>query len=109
MKWFFSLFFLTLVLSAQAQVSLEHVSMMLDQMVRENVISAEEALRTKVRLKNMNQAEWVAMREQATQIAASRGPASLSPIEEAKVSDLDKQQFKQIQNDIKKIMPNYGR
>lgn len=109
MKWFFSLALLFSLSVAQAQVSQDQVGEMLDQMVQQNMISAEEAFKAKLRMKNMNNQEWTKMNTQAAALAASRGPASVRPIEEASGSDLDGQQFQQIKEDIRKIMPSYGR
>ena len=50
MKWFLSVFLFT-SLAVQADVSPEHVESMLQQMVRENVISPEEAEKAKIRMK----------------------------------------------------------
>jgi hypothetical protein len=82
---------------------------MLDQMVRENVISVQEAEKAKLRMKNMNSQEWHEINKKAEAIA-QRSPASLTPsqnkIEEVQNIDLDSAQFQEIQNEVKKIMPD---
>ena len=109
MKWLFSITLLVSSFSAFAEVSPEHVESMLQQMVRENVISAVEAEKAKVRLRSMGADQWTALNKQAEAIAA-RSPASVSSnkIEEVHKVDLDGAQFKQIQNEVKKIVPQYN-
>jgi hypothetical protein len=110
MKWILSL---TLLISASqlfADVSPAHVETMLQQMVRENVISATEAEKAKIRLKSMGSDQWNAINKQAAAIAA-RSPASVVPsnnkIEEVHGIDLDGEQFIQIQKEVRKIVPQY--
>lgn len=108
MKWFLSLS-LFMTLSVQAEVSQEHVSSMIDQMVTKGVISKVEAERTKIRMQGLNSEQWSAINAQAAKIAA-RNPASAlekseNKIEEVHGIDLDSAQFKQIQSDIGKIVP----
>lgn len=104
---------LTLFLSAttvKADVAPEHVESMLQQMVRENVISAQEAEKAKLRMKSMSPEQWSAINKQAATVAA-RSPASVKPssnkIEEVHGIDLDGAQFKAIQSEVKKIVPQY--
>lgn len=110
MKWLLSFSLLMSILSVQAEVAPEHVESMLQQMVRENVISAEEAQKAKIRLRSMGPDQWSALNKQASTIAA-RSPASVTPsqnkIEEIHGVDLDGAQFKEIQNEVKKIVPQY--
>ena len=110
MKWILSFTLLVSFSSLKAEVSHEHVDDMLRQMVRENVISAEEAEKAKIRMRSMSSDQWSAINKQAATIAA-RSPASVVPsqnrIEEVKGIDLDGAQFKQIQADVKKIVPEY--
>jgi hypothetical protein len=109
MKWLLSL---TVVLSFQvsAEVSPTHVDEMIDQMVTKNVISKVEAEKAKIRMRSMSPDQWSQINTQAEKIAA-RSPASVAPsenrIEEVKGVDLDSAQFKQIQSDIGKIVPQY--
>lgn len=110
MKWLLSL---TLLLSfaAQADVSHEHVSTMIDQMVSKGVISQTEAEKAKVRMKAMSPEQWSQINTQAAKIAA-RSPASANveshnKIEEVHGIDLDSAQFKQIQDDMGKIVPQH--
>lgn len=98
--------------SVQADVSPEHVADMLSQMVRENVISKEEAEKAKSRLGAMTPEQWKKVNEQAANYAA-RTPASANPqssnkIESVQGVDLDGEQFRQIQNDMRKIAPSYN-
>lgn len=110
MKWLLSITFL-FSLQVQAEVSHEHVGSMIDQMVSKGVISKEEAEKAKVRMKSMSPDQWSQINDQAAKIAA-RSPASASAessnkIEEVHGIDLDSAQFKQIQNDIGKIVPQH--
>lgn len=109
MKWILSVF-LAASFSVQAEVAPGHVENMLDQMVKENVISATEAEKAKIRLKTMSPEQWKEVNKKAAVLAA-RMPASVEPsanrIEEVRGIDLDGAQFKEIQNEVKKIMPQY--
>ncbi len=110
MKYIFSLAIL-LSFSVQAEVAPEHVESMLQQMVRENVISPVEAEKAKLRMKSMSSDQWSAINKQAASVAAARSPASVTPsnnkIEEVHGVDLDGAQFKEIQNEVRKIVPQY--
>ena len=110
MRLIISLFFFTSFYAA-AEVGPAHVESMLQQMVRENVISAEEAEKAKVRMKNLTPEQWSAMNAKAQKVA-SRTPASVTPsnnkIEEVHNVDLDGAQFKAIQNEVRKIAPQYN-
>jgi membrane peptidoglycan carboxypeptidase len=95
----------------RSEVSPAHVSSMLDQMVEQKVISKAEAEKAKARMMNLSSEQWTAINKQAEGIA-KRSPASANvqsenKIEEVKGIDLDSAQFKQIQNDIGKIVPEY--
>lgn len=107
MKWIIVLSMVFSVTS-YAQVSAVEVESMLNQMVKENVISAVEAEKAKIKLKTISPDQWSMINEKATAFAA-RGPASVSEnkIEEVQKVDLDSAQFKTIQNEVKKIMPAY--
>ena len=109
MKWFILTALLT-SFTAFAEVAPEHVESMLQQMVRENVISAAEAEKAKLRMKSMSPEQWSAINRQAA-VVASRSPASVTPsqnkIEEVNGIDLDGAQFKAIQSEVKKIIPEY--
>lgn len=109
MKWLLSVLIFT-SFSVKAEVSHEHVESMLDQMVRENVISPAEAEKAKLRMKGMTPQQWTDINKKAA-VVAQRSPASLQPsnnkIEEVQGIDLDGAQFKEIQNEVKKIMPEY--
>lgn len=111
MKWILPVFLFITVSQVKAEVTPAHVESMLQQMVRENVISATEAEKAKIRMKAMSPAQWKDINKQAAKVA-SRTPASVTPsgnkIEEVHGIDLDGAQFKAIQNEVKKIMPQYG-
>lgn len=110
MKWLFSLaVFITF--HSVAEVTPERVVTMLDQMVEKNVISQEEAAKAKARLQTLSREQWVAINGQAEK-AALRAPASASVVSENKIEevhgiDLDSVQFKQIQSDLQKIIPQH--
>jgi hypothetical protein len=110
MKWLLTLSLLMTVSFAQAEVGHEDVESMLQQMVRENVISAQEAEKAKIRMKTMSPEQWSAVNMQAAKVAA-RTPASVTPsqnkIEEVNGIDLDGAQFKAIQSEVRKIVPQY--
>jgi hypothetical protein len=110
MKWFVALG-LFYSFNSMAEVSAEHITSMLDQMVRENVISREEAEKAKLRLKSLDKNQWDQINAQTSKIS-QRSPASVktdsqNKIEEVNKIDLDSAQFKQIQNDMSKIIPQY--
>lgn len=100
-------FLLILSFSASAQVSEKEVGEMLEQMVKENVISKEEAQKAKVRMVAMSTADWKQVNDQASAMAA-RNPASTGTGAEAtSIGDLDEAQLDAIQNDLEKIAPHY--
>lgn len=109
MKWILSMF-IAASFSVNAEVDPGHVESMLDQMVKENVISATEAEKAKIKLKTMSPEQWKEVNKKAAVLAA-RMPASVGPsanrIEEVRGIDLDGAQFKEIQNEVKRIMPQY--
>lgn len=109
MKWILSVFLMA-SFSVQAEVATGHIESMLDQMVKENVISSAEAEKAKIRLKTMSPQQWKEVNQKAALIAA-RMPASVESsanrIEEVRGIDLDGAQFKEIQNEMKKIVPQY--
>jgi hypothetical protein len=110
MKLPFAFFLLIFTSSAFSDVDHAQVESMLKQMVRENVISPEEAEKAKIRMKSMTPQQWSAINKQAGQVAA-RSPASVTPsqnkIEEVNSIDLDGAQFKAIENEVRKIIPQY--
>jgi predicted Zn-dependent peptidase len=110
MKLPFAFFLMIFTCSAFSEVNHAHVESMLKQMVRENVISQEEAEKAKIRMKSMTPQQWSAINQQAGQVAA-RSPASVTPsqnkIEEVNSIDLDGAQFKAIENEVRKIIPQY--
>ena len=110
MKWLLTISLFISVANVRAEVAPEHVESMLQQMVRENVISAQEAEKAKIRMKAMTPEQWSAVNKQAAKVAA-RTPASVSPsqnkIEEVHGIDLDGAQFKAIQSEVRKIVPQY--
>ncbi len=96
--------FMFLSTSVFAEVGNDHVDMMLNQMVKENVISKTEADRAKIRLKSMSKDQWSQINSKAATIA-SRMPASEKTPGDLQSVDLDGAQFEQIQNDMKMIIP----
>ena len=108
MKWLFS-FTLLFSLQLRADVSPDNVDSMIDQMVSKNVISKAEAEKAKIRMRSMSKDQWSQINTEAAKHAA-RSPASAQTessnnIEEVHGVDLDSSQFKQIQSDIGKIIP----
>jgi hypothetical protein len=99
MKYF--LIFTAVVSLTQAMATTEksRVEATLDQMVREKVISAQEAEKAKMKMKAMNEDEWNKLNETAV-TAASRMPASVQGRE-----DLEGAQLMQIQDDMKRMIP----
>lgn len=103
----------TLFLSfqAMAEVSPAEVSSMIDQMVSKNVISKADAEKAKARMVNMSPEQWSRINAEAKKVAdrspASANVASENKIEEVHGIDLDSAQFKQIQSDMGKIVPQY--
>jgi hypothetical protein len=111
MKWIAAFTMVLSMTNVFAEVSHERVESMLDQMVKENVISAVEAEKAKIRMKTMNPEQWAMINKQAT-VVASRMPASVNTpsenrIEEVHKIDLDGAQFKAIQSEVKKILPQF--
>ncbi|HXH30080.1 MAG TPA: hypothetical protein VNJ01_04650 [Bacteriovoracaceae bacterium] len=107
----FIIAFFSFATLASANVLPGHVDGMLDQMVKENVISLEEAQKAKLRMKSLSPEQWKKINSEA-KVAASRSPASAMTVSSNKIYevnkiDLDGAQFKQIQDDMKKIMPEY--
>lgn len=108
MKWLYSVLIL-MSFQVRAEVSPEHVNSMIDQMVKNNVISEGEAKKAKIKLNTMSPEQWTQINEKAATIA-SRSPASAetvsnNTIEEVHGIDLEGKQFQQIQKDIQKFMP----
>lgn len=99
MKWSLILFVL-FSLPSFAEVSRDRVGTILDQMVRENIISPAEAEKAKLRMKNMNTDQWSQLTTEATTVA-NRLPASVGTLS----NDLDGAQFQAITNEAKRIMP----
>lgn len=110
MKWLLTFFVMSSMSVAFAEVSQTEVESMLQQMVRENVISKEDAEKAKSRARSMTPDQWSAINSQAARVAA-RTPASVTPssnrIEEVHSIDLDGAQFKAIQSEVRKILPQY--
>jgi len=107
MKLLFGFIVLALSSPILAEVSHGEVESMLNQMVKENVISATEAEKAKLKMKHISPDQWKQINNQAHEVAA-RSPASVpssNNIQEIHKVDLDGEQFKQIQQDIKRIIP----
>lgn len=110
MKWL--LFLLSLAsFTAFAEVAPEQVEQMLKQMVRENVISEAEAEKARLRMKGMSPEQWSQINQKAAAAAARMPASAMTPsenkIEEVNSIDLDGAQFKAIQSEVKKIMPQF--
>ena len=99
MKWSLILMLL-FSLPCFAEVSRDRVEMILDQMVRENIISPAEAEKAKLRMKNMKPDQWSKLTTEANTLA-NRLPASVGTISK----DLDGAQFQAITNEAKRILP----
>jgi hypothetical protein len=110
MKWMISILVLA-SFTANAEVSPEHVESMLQQMVRENVISASEAEKAKFRMKSLSPEQWSEINKNAAKVATRMPASAMMPsnnkIEEVNSIDLDGAQFKAIQSEVKKIIPEY--
>jgi DNA-binding PadR family transcriptional regulator len=107
MKWTLGFLLLVGMAPTFAEVSHGEVESMLNQMVKENVISAAEAEKAKIKMKHISPDQWKQINETAQGVAA-RSPASVpssNNINEVHKVDLDGEQFKQIQQDIKRIIP----
>lgn len=111
MKWIAAFTIALSMTTAFAEISHERVEVMLDQMVKENVISALEAEKAKIRMKSMSPDQWTSLNKEATKVAArtpaSENPPSENKIEEIHKVDLDGAQFKAIQSEVKKILPQF--
>lgn len=108
MKWIFAAVLSIFALPLFAQVSPTEVESMINQMVKENVIDAQEAEKAKIKMRSMTARQWEQINQQAKEVAY-RSPASVEPssnnITEVHKLDLDGEQFKQIQRDIERIVP----
>lgn len=99
MKW--SIFLCMLFsLPSFAEVSRDRIETILNQMVKENIISPAEAEKAKIRMRNMKSDDWAELTSEATEVA-NRLPASVGTISK----DLDGAQFQAIKNEAKRIMP----
>lgn len=96
----------TLIWSVTAfagEVSRQEAAGIIDEMVRSNMISMEEAAKAKARLQTMSATEWSALNKDAEKKAAEhegRVPASVSN------TDLAAEQMDAIESDLKKIAPH---
>ena len=107
-KWLLSIFVFVGATSVSAEVTPGHVESMLDQMVRENVISKQEAEKARGRMKSLTPKQWSEINKQSA-IMAERSPASVTQsnnkIEEVNNIDLDGAQFNAIESEMKRIIP----
>lgn len=97
----FALALLLLSSTTFAEVTREEASLMIDKMVKSNMISAEEAQKAKDRLKTMNTTEWSKLNKEA-EAKAARMPAS---VPEQKDVDLSREQMSAIESDLKTLAP----
>lgn len=106
MRTFFTVFLLVGSLNVFAEeVSRDQAAAVIDEMVRTNTISAEEAQKAKVRLQTMNEAEWNKLNAEAKDKAA-RMPASV-PEDAPTSEEISHEQFETIQTDLAVIAPHY--
>ncbi len=91
---------------AIAEVSTDQVEAMIHQMVRDNVISKAEAEKAITKMKLMGKDQWSELNQKAATVAL-RVPASESPMAsaDALALDLNGAQFKEIEKEVKKIVP----
>ena len=92
--------------TAFAEVSRMDAEGSIDQMVKVNMISAEEAAKAKARLQAMSAKEWSELNKDA-EAQVARMPASVVEIADSGTNDLSKEQFLAIQNDLAIIAPHY--
>lgn len=90
--------------SAMAEVSRDEAAKVIDNMVKQNLISAEEAEKAKARLRNMSSTEWASINKTAEEKAA-RMPASIN-VGDPSSADLSEEQLSAIENDLKAITPH---
>lgn len=88
-----------------AEVSRDDAKTMIDEMVKSNTISVEEGEKAKARLVIMDSSEWKELNKVA-EVQAGRMPASAIEADPTS-SDLSKEQFSAIENDLKAIAPHY--
>lgn len=93
--------------SSFAEVSRSEAEGSIDQMVKANMISAEEAAKAKARLHSMSSKEWSSLNKVAEEKAA-RLPASVVESSDPESSDLSQEQLMAIQNDLAVIAPHYA-
>lgn len=98
--------FLMMSTTAFADVSRAEADKSIDEMVKANMISAEEAAKAKARLHSMSSKDWSALNKDAESKAA-RLPASVVEVSDSS-SDLSKEQLMAIQNDLAVIAPHYA-
>lgn len=91
--------------TAFAEVSRDEASAAIDDMVSQQMISAEEAVKAKARLVSMTAVDWKALNKDAESMA-SRMPASEMETN-SEATDLSHEQFQAIQNDLSVIAPHY--
>lgn len=89
--------------TAFADVTREEAELSINEMVKANMISAEEALKAKARLYSMSSKEWSVLNKDAAS-KASRMPASV----DSESTDLSDEQLMAIQKDLSVIAPHYA-
>ncbi len=90
------------------EVSREEASGIIDEMVKSNMISKEEAEKAKARLHTMSSTEWTAINKEAEKKVTEyegRAPASVD-VADPSNSDLAEEQFAAIKSDLKVIAPH---
>jgi len=100
-------FLLMMSTTAFAEVSRAEAEVSINEMVKANMISAEEAVKAKARLHSMSSKDWSELNaEAASQVA--RLPASVVEISDPESNDLSKEQLMAIHNDLAVIAPHYA-
>lgn len=99
--------FLMMSTTAFADVTRAEAEVSINEMVKANMISAEEAAKAKARLHSMSSKDWSALNKDAESKAA-RMPASVVEVSDSGSTDLSKEQLMAIQNDLAIIAPHYA-
>lgn len=94
--------FLMMTTTAFADVTRAEAELSINEMVKANMISAEEAVKAKARLYSMSSKDWSALNKDAAS-KASRMPASV----DQESTDLSSEQLMAIEKDLAVIAPHY--
>lgn len=107
MKYIILLFLINFSVPAM-NVQKQDVEKMLEQMVANGIMSKEEALEAKRKLDSMPQSQWNEINEKGRSIASKHENPNvdLSVDSAAKSIDFESDEFKNIQNSLKKTFTN---